>query len=63
MPITFLTNWKLFGDPEDPLSRARPGIAWAVVHPPIPTTGLTEADLDNLRRRTFETIEQPLRSA
>lgn len=63
VPITFVNNWKLFGDPEDPLSRARPGIARAVVHAPIPTTGLTEADLDNLRRRTFDTIERPLRSA
>lgn len=61
VPITFLNNWRLFGDPEDPLSRARPGIARAIVHPPIPTTGLTAADLDNLRRRVFDTIEGPLR--
>lgn len=60
VPITFLDNWRLFGDPEDLLSRGRPGIARAVVHPPIPTRGLTEADLDNLRRRVFETIQAPL---
>ncbi|HEX2616272.1 MAG TPA: lysophospholipid acyltransferase family protein [Flavobacteriales bacterium] len=61
VPITFLDNWRCFGDPEDPMSRARPGLPWAVVHPPISTVGLTEADLDNLRRRTFDAIEAPLR--
>ncbi|MFT3884156.1 MAG: lysophospholipid acyltransferase family protein [Flavobacteriales bacterium] len=62
VPITFVDNWRLFGEPGDPMGRARPGIARAVVHAPIRTEGLTEADLDNLRRRTFETIEGPLRS-
>lgn len=60
VPITFLDHWRLFGDPEDPLSRARPGIARAVVHEAIETRGLTEADLDNLRQRVFERIEAPL---
>ncbi|HEY0976247.1 MAG TPA: lysophospholipid acyltransferase family protein [Flavobacteriales bacterium] len=63
VPITFLDHWRLFGDPEQPLSRARPGIARAVIHPAIPTTGLTEADLDNLRQRVFATIEAPLITA
>lgn len=61
VPVTFLDNWRLFGDPERILSRARPGIARAIVHPPVHTTGLTEQDLDNLRRTVFEAIEAPLR--
>jgi 1-acyl-sn-glycerol-3-phosphate acyltransferase len=61
VPITFLDNWRLFGDPQDLLSRGRPGIARAVVHPGIPTQGLTDADLGNLRRQVFQVIEAPLR--
>jgi len=60
LPITFLDHWRLLGDPGDPTSRARPGIARAVVHPPIHTKGLTLADLADLRQRVFEVIEEPL---
>lgn len=60
VPITYLDHWKLFGDPEDLLSRGRPGIARAIVHPPVETKGLAEADLDNLRHRVFDTIRAPL---
>lgn len=61
VPVTFLDNWRLFGDPEVLLSRGRPGIARAVVHPAIPTTGLGPEDVDNLRLRVREAIEAPLR--
>ena len=60
VPITFVDHWRLFGDPEDLLSRGHPGIARAVVHPPIPTRGLTEADLVALRRQVYDVIEEPL---
>lgn len=60
LPVTFLDNWRLFGDPEQVLSRSRPGRARAVVHAAIPTAGLVEEDLDILRRKVFETIEGPL---
>ncbi len=60
VPITFLDHWRLFGEPEELLSRARPGIARAVVHAPVPTRGLTEADVVALRRRVYEVIEGPL---
>ncbi|MCC6839474.1 MAG: 1-acyl-sn-glycerol-3-phosphate acyltransferase [Flavobacteriales bacterium] len=63
VPITFVNNWLLFGDPEQPWSRGRPGIARAVVHPAVPTRGLGPADVDNLRQRVFDTIESPLRQA
>lgn len=61
VPITFVDNWRLFGDPEVLLSRGRPGLARIVVHPPIHTTGLKPEDIDNLRRRVFDAIEAPLR--
>lgn len=60
VPITFLDHWKLFGDPADLLSRGHPGFAHAVRHPYIDTRGMTEADLDGLRRRVYDAIEGPL---
>jgi hypothetical protein len=43
------------------LSRGHPGFARTVVHPFIETKGLTEADLDNLRRTVYDVIETPLK--
>jgi 1-acyl-sn-glycerol-3-phosphate acyltransferase len=60
VPVTFIDHWKLFGEPGDIMSRARPGIARAVVHKAIPTKGMTEADLVALRQQVFATIEGPL---
>lgn len=61
VPVTFLDHWKLFGDPGDLLSRGHPGFAHAVRHPYIDTKGMTEADLDNLRRQVHDAIESPLK--
>lgn len=61
VPVTFLDHWKLFGDPGDLWSRGHPGFAHAVRHPYIDTKGMTEADLDNLRRRVHDAIEGPLK--
>lgn len=63
VPITFVNHWKLFGDPQDPLSRGRPGVARIVVHRPIETAGLRDADLVGLRNTVFETIQTPLVAA
>lgn len=63
VPITFVDHWRLFGEPVELLSRARPGIARAVVHAPIPTKGLTMDDLVALRRKVYEVIEGPLLKA
>lgn len=62
VPLTFLDNWHLFGDPEKLMSRGRPGIARAVVHPAITTKGLQPADVNTLRHRAFDAIEGPLRA-
>ena len=60
VPVTFLNHWKIFGEPTDLLSRGRPSIARAIVHPAIPTGGMTEADLVRLRMRVHDVIEAPL---
>ncbi|TXI80730.1 MAG: 1-acyl-sn-glycerol-3-phosphate acyltransferase [Flavobacteriales bacterium] len=62
VPITFVDHWRLFGEPSEVLSRARPGIAHAVVHPAIATQGLTMDDLVTLRTTVYRTIEDPLRT-
>jgi 1-acyl-sn-glycerol-3-phosphate acyltransferase len=60
VPITFVNHWCLFGEPTHCTSRGRPGIARAVVHPPIPTKGLAQEDLIRLRNQVFHTIQGPL---
>jgi 1-acyl-sn-glycerol-3-phosphate acyltransferase len=60
VPITFVDHWRLFGEPLEPFARARPGMARVVIHDPVPTSGLGEADLAALRHRVFTAIEGPL---
>ncbi|MFZ1693724.1 MAG: lysophospholipid acyltransferase family protein [Flavobacteriales bacterium] len=60
VPITFVDHWRLFGEPMELFARARPGIARVVIHDPISTSGMSEADMVSLRRRVYEVIEQPL---
>lgn len=59
--VTFPDNYKLF--PDTPYFRAgsRPGIARAVIHPPVKTKGLTENDLVSLRTQIYELTERTLK--
>ena len=63
VPITFLDHWRYFGEPAEVMSRARPGLARAVVHPPVSTAGLREGDLIALRQQVYRTMEAPLLEA
>lgn len=60
VPVTFVDHWRLFGEPLELLSRARPGRARAVLHAPIPTTGMTLDDVVTLRQQVYTIIEEPL---
>ncbi|MBK8499879.1 MAG: 1-acyl-sn-glycerol-3-phosphate acyltransferase [Flavobacteriales bacterium] len=60
VPISFLDHWRYFGEPLEIMARARPGVARAIVHEPVSTAGLTEADLVDLRARIYRIIEEPL---
>ena len=40
--------------------KAGPGIAKAIIHEPIPTIGMTDDDLDALRDKVFEIINNEL---
>ncbi len=60
VPVTFLNNWILL--PDDYYRRVgRPGIAKVIIHEPIPTTGMTEADLDTLKAKVYAIVDAPLR--
>jgi len=60
VPVTFLNNWKLMSEPSNTFGPASPGIAKAIIHEPLETKGLTNADIDSLSERVFEVISQPL---
>lgn len=60
LPITFLTNYKIFGEPTEFLSHGCPQNSRVVIHKAVETIGLDEKDLVNLRQRIHHIIEQPL---
>lgn len=59
VPVTFLDNWHMFLF--DGSMLCTPGLARAIVHTPIDTKGMTEADVDRLRDQTRDIIESRLR--
>lgn len=60
IPITFKTNYKLLQDNGFFRSNGRPGIARAVIHPPVSTKGLTQEDLVNLSKKVYNIIDKDL---
>jgi len=59
VPITLPYNWKVLPDDGSLLFSRHPVLA--VVHPPIPTTGLQLKDLEALKKETYQTIENELK--
>lgn len=59
-PITFTTNWKRLERKGWFAGKSSPGIAEAIIHPAIPTEGLTKADTENLNTKLKEVINAPL---
>jgi 1-acyl-sn-glycerol-3-phosphate acyltransferase len=61
VPVVFLENWRIFGDPDKPhYNRGRPGIARTVIQPWVSTKGLTTEDMVDLQHRVFDLIEEAL---
>jgi len=56
VPITFLNNWKLLQNGGFFKANGRPGLAKVIIHKPIETKGMTEADLVSLRERVYKII-------
>lgn len=60
VPITFVNNWILLPD-NYPKQVGHPGVARVIIHKPVPTTGMTENDLESLKKTVFAIIEGPMR--
>lgn len=60
VPVSLVTNRKLFCDHTDLFFNGRPGISHVVVHKAIETEGLTPDDLVHLRQQAFEVINSAL---
>ncbi|MGL5890006.1 MAG: lysophospholipid acyltransferase family protein [Bacteroidia bacterium] len=61
VPITFHNNWTLLQNGGFFKSFGRPGLARVTVHKPVPTRGMTEEDLVNLRHQVRNTIAEKLK--
>ena len=59
VPVTFMNNWILLPD-DFHRTPGRPGIAGIIIHEPVETKGMTEADLETLKERVQQIIRQPL---
>ncbi len=58
LPVTFVDNWnRLYVDKK---IYGKPGRLRIVVHEPIDTTGMTIADLDQLKEKTYKVINAEL---
>lgn len=59
-PITFTTNWKRLERKGWFTGKASPGVVEAIIHPAIPTKGLTKADAEDLNQKLKDVINKPL---
>ena len=61
VPVVFLDNWRLLPDTQGKWGKGGPGVSRVIVHEPVSTAGLREEDLNDLKMRVFETIQNTLR--
>lgn len=62
VPVVYLDNWKIM--PDGILRRmtaGRPGITRMVVHEPIETKGMTDNDIDSLKKKVHFILENTLK--
>jgi 1-acyl-sn-glycerol-3-phosphate acyltransferase len=57
VPVTFMNNYKIMRN-TGKKHGSRPGVMRAYVHAPIETKGMGEQDIDGLRDKVFELINQ-----
>tara|TARA_B110001452_G_scaffold4425_1_gene4106 strand:- start:1110 stop:1847 length:738 start_codon:yes stop_codon:yes gene_type:complete len=62
LPVTFKNNYDLFKDHKDFSGNTKPGIAKVVVHDYISVDKLNRKDLVNLKEKTFQVINNELKS-
>jgi len=59
VPITFKNNWKILPD-SDNSNEGWPGKAHIVLHKPIPTLGMTEDNIEELKAQVYGVIASEL---
>lgn len=62
IPVVYLDNWRLLPDGERRKTGGTPGISRVVIHDPIETRGMTENDLNTLKKQYLEILESTLNS-
>lgn len=62
VPVTFTNNFKLFSDPGDLLGSAYPGLSNVYIHPYISADEVEQLSQEELKKRCFETINEPLKA-
>ncbi len=60
IPVTFLDNWHMFL--YDGSMLYRPSCARVIVHEPIETVGMTQADADSLKELVYNIIDHDLKN-
>jgi 1-acyl-sn-glycerol-3-phosphate acyltransferase len=60
LPVVFLDNYKLMPDKPNVVNGGRPGTCRVVIKNPVPTIGMTEADVDTLKTTIFNIINNTL---
>jgi len=61
VPVTFINNWKILPSGRRRKRGGQPGKVFSFLHAPIETKGLTLDHLEDLKRETFQVIQNKLR--
>lgn len=60
VPITYLDNWRILADSHKNKGQSGPGCSRVLIHEPIPTKGMTEENMNALKKRVYLTIQKSL---
>lgn len=61
VPVTWVNNYKRFGEPSDIWSGGHPGVSRVIIHPPVYPSGSGDSsDFVNLRKEVFRLIDSAL---
>ena len=60
VPITFMNNYKLLGEPESFYANARPGTSYVHIHPFINKAQVGQLTKEELNTKCFEVVSTPL---
>lgn len=60
VPVVYLDNWRLLPDGPMRKSGGTPGVSRVYIHEPVITAGLTDNDLDSLKKKVHDLIEKTL---